>query len=227
MKRKRSLVRRTAAAVTAGAAAMVLAACGGADDGDTGGSAGHGGHNGSASASPSASASAPDSQGRHNAADVAFAKGMVPHHRQAVEMADLAPERAGSPEVEKLAAEIKKAQDPEIRTLSGWLTSWGEEVPADGAAMDHSTHGMDGMEGMEGMDGMMTDREMRGLENASGEAFDTAFLELMIRHHEGAVAMARAEQADGAHAPAKRMAGEIITSQSAEIERMKRLLGKG
>ncbi|MCZ9355348.1 DUF305 domain-containing protein [Streptomyces mutabilis] len=214
MKRKRSLVRRTAAAVAAGAAALTLAACGGADDG----AAGHGGHN------ASASASAPASQGRHNAADVAFAKGMIPHHRQAVEMADLAPERAGSPEVEKLAAEIKKAQDPEIRTLSGWLTSWGEEVPADDAAMDHSTHGM---EGMEGMDGMMTDQEMRGLEDASGEAFDTAFLELMIKHHEGAVAMARTEQADGAHAPAKKMAGEIITSQSAEIERMNRLLGKG
>ncbi|MEV5813868.1 DUF305 domain-containing protein [Streptomyces mutabilis] len=217
MKRKRSLVRRTAAAVAAGAAALTLAACGGANDG--GGSAGHGGHN--ASASASAPASAPASQGRHNAADVAFAKGMIPHHRQAVEMADLAPERAGSPEVEKLAAEIKKAQDPEIRTLSGWLTSWGEEVPADDAAMDHSTHGM------EGMDGMMTDQEMRGLEDASGEAFDTAFLELMIKHHEGAVAMARTEQADGAHAPAKKMAGEIITSQSAEIERMNRLLGKG
>ncbi|OSC64621.1 DUF305 domain-containing protein [Streptomyces sp. 4F] len=222
MKRKRSLVRRTAAAVAAGAAALTLAACGGADDGDAGGSAGHGGHN--ASASASAPASAPASQGRHNAADVAFAKGMIPHHRQAVEMADLAPERAGSPEVEKLAAEIKKAQDPEIRTLSGWLTSWGEEVPADDAAMDHSTHGMDGMDGM---DGMMTDQEMRGLEDASGEAFDTAFLELMIKHHEGAVAMARTEQADGAHAPAKKMAGEIITSQSAEIERMNRLLGKG
>ncbi|MFE0791236.1 DUF305 domain-containing protein [Streptomyces mutabilis] len=219
MKRKRSLVRRTAAAVAAGAAALTLAACGGADDGDAGGSAGHGGHN--ASASASAPASAPASQGRHNAADVAFAKGMIPHHRQAVEMADLAPERAGSPEVEKLAAEIKKAQDPEIRTLSGWLTSWGEEVPADDAAMDHSTHGK------EGMDGMMTDQEMRGLEDASGEAFDTAFLELMIKHHEGAVAMARTEQTDGAHAPAKKMAGEIITSQSAEIERMNRLLGKG
>jgi uncharacterized protein (DUF305 family) len=216
MKRKRSLVRRTAAAVAAGAAALTLAACGGAD---AGGSAGHGGHN--ASASASAPASAPASQGRHNAADVAFAKGMIPHHRQAVEMADLAPERAGSPEVEKLAAEIKKAQDPEIRTLSGWLTSWGEEVPADDAAMDHSAHGM------EGMDGMMTDQEMRGLEDASGEAFDTAFLELMIKHHEGAVAMARTEQADGAHAPAKNLAGEIITSQSAEIERMNRLLGKG
>ncbi|MFE0807898.1 DUF305 domain-containing protein [Streptomyces sp. NPDC058848] len=214
MKHKRSLVRRTAAAVAAGAAALTLAACGGADDGGTGGSAGHGGH------TATASASAPSSQGRHNAADVAFAKGMIPHHRQAVEMAGLAPGRAASPEVEKLATEIKKAQDPEIRTLSGWLTAWGEEVPAEGAAMDHAGHGTGGM------DGMMTDQEMSGLEDASGEAFDTAFLELMIKHHEGAVTMARTEQADGAFAPAKKMADEIITSQSAEIERMNRLLGK-
>jgi uncharacterized protein (DUF305 family) len=143
---------------------------------------------------------------------------MIPHHRQAVEMADLAPGRAGSPEVEKLAAEIKKAQDPEIRTLSGWLTAWGEEVPAEGAAMDHSSHGMDGM---------MTDQEMRGLEDTSGEAFDTAFLELMVKHHEGALAMAETERADGAFAPARKMAAQIITSQSAEIERMNGLLGKG
>ncbi|MFA0844680.1 DUF305 domain-containing protein [Streptomyces rochei] len=226
MKIERSLVRRTVAVAAAGATALVLAACGGADDGGSDGSAGHGGHSAAASAtaSPTPSASASDARGGHNAADVAFAKGMIPHHRQAVEMADLAPGRAGSPEVEKLAAEIKKAQDPEIRTLSGWLTAWGEEVPAEGAAMDHSSHGMDGMDGM---DGMMTDQEMRGLEDASGEAFDTAFLELMVKHHEGALAMAETERADGAFAPARKMAAQIITSQSAEIERMNGLLGKG
>jgi uncharacterized protein (DUF305 family) len=213
----RSLVRRTAAVAAAGAAALVLAACGGSGDD----SAGHGGHNADASASASASAdvsaSASSSQGQHNAADVAFAKGMIPHHRQAVEMAGLAPERAQSAEVKKLAADIKKAQDPEIEKLSGWLTSWGEEVPAEGA-MDHSMHG--------GMEGMMTAEEMTELENASGKAFDTAFMEMMIKHHEGAVEMAKTEQADGAHAPARKMAGEIITSQSAEIEQMNKLLGK-
>jgi uncharacterized protein (DUF305 family) len=209
---KRSLVRRTAAVAAAGAAALVLAACGG--NGDDTGSAGHGGHN-SSTASASASARASASQGQHNAADVAFAKGMIPHHRQAVQMADLAPDRAQSAEVKKLAAEIKKAQDPEIKTLSGWLTTWGEEVPAEGA-MDHSMHGSGGM---------MTAEEMTELENASGKAFDTAFMEMMIRHHEGAVAMAKAEQADGAYAPAQKMAGQIITSQSAEIEQMNKLLG--
>lgn len=218
MIRKRSLMRRTAVVAAAGAAALVLAACGGS--GGDGGSAGHGGHaataSSSAPSSPSASASASAAQGQHNAADVAFAKGMIPHHRQAVEMADLAPGRARSAEVKKLAADIKKAQDPEIRTLSGWLTSWGEDVPAEGA-MDHSAHGTGGM---------MTAEEMTGLENASGTAFDTAFTELMIKHHEGAVEMARTEQADGAHGPAKKMAGEIIDSQSAEIEQMNALLGK-
>ncbi|MFP1625589.1 DUF305 domain-containing protein [Streptomyces sp. 5K101] len=207
MNSKHSLVRRTAAVAAAGAAALVLAACGGGGDS----SAGHDGHN---TKSPSASASA--SQGQGNAADVTFAKGMIPHHRQAIEMADLAPSRAESAEVKKLAADIKKAQDPEIRTLSGWLTSWGEEVPAEGA-MDHSMHGGGGM---------MTAEEMQQLKDSSGKAFDTAFMEMMIKHHEGAVAMARTEQADGAYAPAKEMAGQIITSQSAEIEQMNKLLGK-
>ncbi|MFJ3519338.1 DUF305 domain-containing protein [Streptomyces sp. NPDC090131] len=207
MNRNRSLIRPTAAVGAVATAALVLAACGSNDS-----PAGHGGH---ASASPSASASA--AQGQHNAADVAFAKGMIPHHRQAVEMADLAPTRADSAEVKQLAEEIKKAQDPEIKTLSGWLASWGEQVPAEGG-MDHSMHGAGG--------GMMTAEEMENLKNASGKAFDTAFMELMIKHHEGAVAMAKTEQKDGSYQPAKDMADAIITSQTAEITRMNELLGK-
>ena len=207
MNSKRSLVRRTAAVAGSAAAALVLAACGG--NGDS--SAGHDGHS-----QKSPSASAPATQGQQNSADVAFAKGMIPHHRQAVEMADLAPSRAGSAEVKNLAEQIKKAQDPEIKTLSGWLTSWGEEVPAEGA-MDHSEHGMSGM---------MTAEEMDKLKNSSGKAFDTAFLEMMIKHHEGAVSMAETEKTDGSYKPAQKMADAIITSQTAEITQMNKLLGK-
>ncbi|MBA4864653.1 DUF305 domain-containing protein [Streptomyces sp. PSKA54] len=206
MNSKRSLARRSAAVAAAAAAALALAACGGSGDGSAG-------HNGHTATSPSASA--PASPGRHNAADVAFAKGMIPHHRQAVEMADLAPSRAQSAEVKKLAEDIKKAQDPEIKTMSGWLTSWGEEVPAE-SAMDHSMHGADGM---------MTAEEMEQLKDSSGQAFDTAFMEMMIKHHKGAVQMAKTEQADGAYEPAKKMAGAIITSQTAEITQMNKLLG--
>ncbi|MEU1892348.1 DUF305 domain-containing protein [Streptomyces pristinaespiralis] len=110
-----------------------------------------------------------------------------------------------------------KAQDPEIRTLSGWLDSWGEDVPEEDEGGEHAGHAMSGM---------MTPEEMAELEKASGEAFDTAFLEMMIKHHEGAVEMARTEQADGSYRPAKDMAGDIVTSQSAEITRMNELLGK-
>ncbi|WP_328492460.1 DUF305 domain-containing protein [Streptomyces sp. NBC_00414] len=209
MIRTRSLVRRTATVAAAGAAALVLAACGG--DGDSAGSAGHNGHDTTATATASGSASA--SRGGHNAADVAFAQGMIPHHRQAVEMAALADGRAGSAEVRKLAAGIEKAQGPEIGTLSGWLTSWGEEAPAAGG-MDHSAHGMDGM---------MTDKEMTELKNTSGTAFDAAFLKMMIKHHEGAVEMAKTERADGAYGPATKLAGRIVTAQSAEIDRMDQL----
>ncbi|MFF8263030.1 DUF305 domain-containing protein [Streptomyces virginiae] len=211
---RRAAFRRAAAVVSAGAAAVVLAACGGGD-----GTSSHDGHATTpppASPSAPASAPAPSGQGQPNAADAAFAKGMIPHHRQAVEMADLAPSRARSAEVKKLAEDIGKAQDPEIKTLSGWLTSWGEQVPAEGAT-DHSAHGTAGM---------MTAEQMDKLKTASGTAFDTAFMELMVEHHEGAVAMAKTEQAQGAFPGAKAMAEAIVTSQSAEIAQMNKLLGR-
>ncbi|UQX03998.1 DUF305 domain-containing protein [Streptomyces sp. RerS4] len=213
----RSTIRRTSAVALAATAALVLAACGGNSD-RAGGDSAHNGHSASADASPSASASAP---GGNNAADTAFAQGMIPHHRQAVEMADLAATRAGSAEVKQLAEEIKKAQDPEIKTLSGWLTSWGEQVPAaDAAGGGHGGH--DGHT----MSGMMTAEELDRLSKSTGQAFDTAFLDLMIKHHEGAVAMAKTEESQGRFQPAKDMAGAIVSSQSAEIARMKTLLGK-
>ncbi|MGP3638363.1 DUF305 domain-containing protein [Streptomyces sp. 24-1644] len=203
MTTKRSLIRRAAGVAAAATAALVLAACGG-NSTDSGSA--HNGHN---------TASASAQQGDHNAADTAFAQGMIPHHRQAIEMADLAEARADWAEVKKLADEIKKAQDPEIKTLSGWLTSWGEEVPAEAAG--HEGHDMSGM---------MTAEEMEQLEASSGKAFDTTFLAMMVKHHEGAVAMAKTEQANGTYLPAKDMAGQIITSQSAEFARMNTLLGK-
>ncbi|MEV7871889.1 DUF305 domain-containing protein [Streptomyces sp. NPDC088124] len=203
----RFTARRRAAAVVLGAV-LVLAACGGRDA-STGGHADHGGDS---SASPSASA--------HNGTDVSFAQAMIPHHRQAVEMADLAAGRASSAEVRMLASEIKKAQDPEIRTLSEWLTAWGEDVPArDASAADgaeHSGHSMSGM---------MSGDAMAELSRASGKAFDTAFLRMMVEHHEGAVEMARSERSRGAHQGARRMAGAIVASQTAEITRMNTLLG--
>lgn len=149
-----------------------------------------------------------------NDADIAFASEMIPHHQQAVEMAALAETRAQSAEVKDLAARIKGAQDPEIRQMTAMLESWGEEAPsADGG---HGGHGS--------MPGMMTDDEMSGLMGAQGAQFDRMFLEMMIRHHEGAIEMARTEIADGADPEAKKLAETIARVQQQEIDEMKGLL---
>ncbi|MEV5144723.1 DUF305 domain-containing protein [Streptomyces sp. NPDC052727] len=205
----RTLTRRAALAMVAVTGALVLAACGG--DSDSAG--GHTGHGSSAAASGSATPSA--SATAHNAQDVAFAQGMIPHHQQALQMAKLADGRASSAQVKDLASRIEKAQDPEIRTMTGWLTSWGEQVPM--AGMDHSAHSA--------MSGMMSEADMTELKKATGKDFDTKFLSMMVDHHEGAVQMAATEKEKGQYGPAKAMADAIVTAQNAEIKEMKRLLG--
>ncbi|WP_051869613.1 DUF305 domain-containing protein, partial [Streptomyces resistomycificus] len=193
------------------------------DGGDDSGSGHAGGH--PSASSPTRSAA---STGAHNAQDVSFAQGMIPHHRQALEMAALAAGRASSPEVKDLAARIEKAQDPEIRTMSGWLTSWGEDVPASSDGSAESMPGMDhsGRSGAHKMPGMMDGSDMEKLEKASGGDFDTLFLTMMIEHHEGAVDMAGTEKDKGRYGPATSMADDIVTAQTAEITEMNKLLDK-
>lgn len=184
-------MRRTLAAV--GLIAVLAAGCGGGDDDASSGSA------------------------ERNQADVTFAQGMVPHHEQAVEMADMALQKAQDPRVKDLAGRIKAAQAPEIEQMRGWLEDWGESV--DGGDMG----GMD-MGGGGDMGGM-SDAEMKELEAASGAAFDRMFLEGMIRHHEQAVAMGRDEVQNGQFPPAKELAQRIVDSQTAEIAEIRGLLG--
>lgn len=158
-----------------------------------------------------------------NATDVGFAQGMIPHHGQAVEMADLALKNTTNPDVLALAKQIKAAQSPEIETMSAWLRTWGQPVPS---AMSMSGgHDMTNMGGMM-MDGMMSDADMKRLETSTGTAFDRLWIELMIQHHEGAVRMANDELANGKNATAKQLAQAIITSQQAEITTMNQLLTK-
>lgn len=208
MTAQRQFVRRTVLAVTAAVAALVLAACGG------------GGHDmGSMESGSSPSASASAKAGEHSDADVSFATEMIQHHRQAVEVAELAADRASSQEVKDLATKIKAAQDPEIRTMSGWLTSWGEEVPAD-------MSGMEGHDMSSGMPGMMSSEDMDKLGKTSGTEFDKMFLDMMVQHHEGAIEMAKTEKADGRYGPATKLADDVITAQTAEIEQMNKMLGE-
>ncbi len=146
-----------------------------------------------------------------NSADVTFSQSMIPHHRQAVEMAKLAQKRASSPKVKQLANKISAAQGPEIDTMTGWLKDWGKKVPSDS------------MNAMSDMPGMMSDADMNRLDAATGLGFDRMFLPMMMDHHAGAIDMAKAEQQDGKSSDAVELAKKIEAAQSAEISDMKRM----
>ncbi|KOV79848.1 copper resistance protein [Streptomyces sp. NRRL WC-3618] len=200
-------IRKTFVALTATAAlALTLTACG-SDDGNSDKST----TNSGASSNSNSGSSSSKETGDHNAQDVTFAQGMIPHHQGALMMAKAAAGKASSPEVKSLAARIEKAQTPEIETMTGWLKTWGKDVPAAAESMP----GMESMESMPGMD-----------HAAAGKEFDKNFLTMMIEHHKGAVTMATTEKAKGKYGPATSMADDVIRTQNAEITEMTKLLGK-
>lgn len=204
MRRRATTLAVTTALTTA--LGLTLAACG--DD------------------SPSPTATHTASNGDvYNDADVDFATAMIPHHAQAISMVDMTTGRPLDEPVRDLAEQIRTAQTPEIETMSDWLTSWGKDVPATMRDHSHADSG-DGMDDMgTGMPGMMTAEEMDQLQDASDDAFQRMWLQMMIEHHEGAIAMARTEVGDGSFRDAVALAKQIESAQRDEIDRMKALLG--
>lgn len=160
-----------------------------------------------------------EASSQFNDADVNFAQQMIPHHQQAVEMAELAADRAANDEVRQLAEDVEAAQGPEIETMTGWLQAWEQEVPS--GSMDHGDMGHGSSDAMPGM---MSAEEMADLEQAEGAAFDRMFLEMMVEHHSGALEMARTQQAEGENPDALALAEKIEADQEAEIAEMQRLL---
>lgn len=205
---------RNLALPTALAGTLILASCGTSSNG------GHdvSGMNGRTTGAPIASGT--QTTGPKNAADVAFATMMIPPQIQAGVMADMAVKQGTNTNVKALAPKIKTAQGPQIARMSGWLTGWGAPVP--GGAAGQGMSGMSGMGGQTG--GMMSGQEMTDLGRASGSAFDRMWLQMMIRHHRGAVAMARTELAQGTNPQGKQLARSILDSQSTEIAQMTSIL---
>ncbi|MEU4079435.1 DUF305 domain-containing protein [Streptomyces venezuelae] len=145
-----------------------------------------------------------------NSADFTYVQMMVVHHRQALTMTALAPQRAASPQVKKVAERIAAAQKPEIDAMEGWLKNNGG--PREQAGHDHHS-----------MPGMATEAQLKELGAAKGEAFDELFLKLMVTHHEGAVTMAAEVLSEGNNVLVEEMANDVIAQQTAEIGRMRRL----
>ncbi|PAZ09618.1 DUF305 domain-containing protein [Streptomyces sp. SA15] len=215
----RRLRRRLAMAAAITAGGLLLAACGGNDmEGMD-----HGSGN-SASATSTQTAGDNPAPGAFNDADVTFAQMMIPHHEQALEMAEPADGRASDAEIKTLAADIEKAQDPEIQTMKSWLKAWGKPESAEESmpGMDHGSGGMDHSQ----MSGMMSDEDMKKLEAAKGTEFDRMFAEMMIEHHKGAITMAEDEQKNGRNATAKKLAADVVKTQSAEVEKFEKILDR-
>ncbi len=194
------LPRRALLTAVLPAAALVLSACSD-DDSD-----GHG----PMMSSNRRGTSAAD----HNQADVMFSMMMIPHHAQAVEMADLVPSRSQDAELTALARRIKAAQQPEIDRMRGWLEDWGLTAPMSNGHADR----------MGGMNGMMSEADLEELGSATGATFERRWLEMMVEHHEGAIAMAKSVEAAGTHPGTRALAESIVTSQQAEIDTMRKML---
>lgn len=173
----------------------------------------------------------------HTEADVAFMQGMIHHHAQALEMTALISDRTTTPAIRQMGLRMEISQADEIAIMERWLRERGLDVPewrpsasgehAGHAGMDHGAmgHDMDMDDGM--MPGMLTPEQMAQLEAAEGRAFDRLFLELMIQHHEGALAMVRdLYNSPGAaqESIVYHFASEVDADQDIEIRRMRQIL---
>ncbi|GAA3948853.1 DUF305 domain-containing protein [Actinomadura viridis] len=162
------------------------------------------------------------------AAEVRFVEMMIPHHRQALEMAVLAPERASGEQVKSLAERINLGQKVEISAMEAWLRR--NAPKASGGQGGHGGHGGASAPATAGshagMPGMATPEQMERLKAARGTEFDRLFLTLMITHHQGALTMVKDAIDKGNDLFVQELVRDVRSSQQAEIDRMRALMPK-
>ena len=146
--------------------------------------------------------------------DVTFLRDMMVHHQQAVLMSSLAPQRVRNATVGRLAERIRVGQPAEIEAMREMLVERGAQPP-DLSHDQHTDHSA--------MAGMASPAQLAALRQARGPAFDRLFLQLMIRHHQGAVTMAKTVAEKGADIRVQEVASDIAVTQTKEIATMRRL----
>ncbi|WP_422771823.1 DUF305 domain-containing protein [Plantactinospora sp. WMMC1484] len=149
----------------------------------------------------------------HNAADIRFVTMMVPHHEQALQMAALVPQRAGSTGVIAIADRIRAAQQPEVEVLKGWLRDRRLNSLLGGTGHEHPD-----------MHGMQSPEAIAALTATTGTAFDRMFVEMMTAHHQGAIAMAQEVLASGVDQRIRELARNIAFEQAVEVNRMREVI---
>ena len=187
-------IARAMAVLAALAAVILLSACGGSTTRNTG---------------TSTPANQPAS---HNLADVAFTANMLPHHQQGLDLAAMVPSHTANANLIKLASGIAGSQQPEIKTLKGFLVQWSARSDAD-------------TRGPADVDMMVDQATMTKLGSLQGADFDKLWLQSMISHHQGAIDMANTEISNGVNTDAVTMAKHMVSMQQGEIDQMKKMLG--
>ncbi len=152
-------------------------------------------------------------------AEAGFARDMMVHHAQAVEMAEIVRDRTDSKEVRTLATDIALTQQAQIGQMQGWLAVWGLPTTGTEPAMSWMGHPTDGR-----MPGMASPEEVAKLRKLPPEEADVRLLELMIPHHRAALRMTKAILRETDSPAVEELAGAIAASQRAEIEVMQEML---
>ncbi len=172
-----------------------------------------------------ARARADSAQYPYTTADIHFMTGMIGHHAQAIDMARWAPTHGASASMKVLAARIINAQQDEIVIMQRWLRD--RQLPVPEAKAGPMMMQMGGMAHEMLMPGMLTDAQMKELDQARGLEFDRLFLQFMIQHHRGAVSMVKdlfATDGAGQNEIVFKFASDVNTDQMTEIARMERML---
>ncbi len=154
-------------------------------------------------------------------AEVGFARDMMVHHAQAVQMAEILRDKTDSQELRTMSADIALTQQAQIGQMQGWLAVWGLPPTSTEPAMGWMGHPTEGR-----MPGMASPEDLNELQKASAEEADVLFLQLMIPHHEAAVPMAEAVLEETDREEVERLAGAIAASQQSEIQLMQGLLNQ-
>lgn len=173
--------------------------------------------------------SAPDAQ----SIDVGFAQDMRVHHMQAITMAGIERDHTADPELHSLAFDIESTQLAQAGTMAGWLNVWNQPEltdPSKGymAWMAGSGHAHNGPTttggGVVQMPGMATSEELNKLRSLSGKELDVYFLQLMLRHHQGALPMAQYAAAHASVGYVRNLASKMVSAQTNEVSLMVKML---
>ncbi|NJK79178.1 MAG: DUF305 domain-containing protein [Chloroflexaceae bacterium] len=132
--------------------------------------------------------------------DAQFIDGMIVHHQGAITMAQQVLEESERPELRALAEAIITAQQAEIEQMQTWRSAWYPDLAPTG--------------------GMDMDMGPMAVAEDSSTPFDIRFIDAMIPHHEGAVAMAQDALQNAEYTEIKQLSEAIIAAQQAEIEQM-------